>query len=679
MYPSTRGRARLVLSIALIASLLAPAGVWAAPSTEGMAAPLTYQFSEANQAFVVEGKGWGHGVGMCQWGTRGRALAGQTAEQIVTAYYLGTTVTRAVAGDLTVRVLLDEDRELEEGKTALIIGRGGPWRLEIGGQSFQMPVDGTLELSNSGGTLRYLARGKDGARISDGAFRTAALRPMDGNTRFTLVYKPASEVAGRPGNYYDTYRGEIHLQPDGATWDTFNRVGMDDYLRGVVPAEMPSSWPSEALKAQVLAARSYAVWHVRGRASLRYDVNDTTQFQVYLGSNIERDNVNRLIDATSGQIVMSGDRVAQTYFSSTCSGWTEDNEAVWQGGEPLPYLRAIHDVDASGKPYDTDSPVFSWSTGALTAFQLEEMLNERPETEVGKLLSLEITGRTASGRAVRVRATGTKAVRTIAADTLMARFNRLRPPGVSQMLSTNFELKWTTLDAVRQTQSTIPTPGPVATVVAVPGGSGTAPRPTPGPAAATPAPTPAYFLEYTQPAAALPDGPTNLYFPTTGHNVGGAFLQFFDANGGVDMFGYPRTEPVLEDGRTVQYFQRARLEFHADKVGTPYEVQPGLLGDVVAASRPPFGVAPLTDSAPGRVFFPETKHMLQGGFLEFWQNNGGLDLFGYPISEEIYENGLTVQYFQRARFEFYPDNPDGRRVQLGLLGDEVLTKRRWLR
>jgi SpoIID/LytB domain protein len=654
---------------------LVPANVRAAPSHGGGA---VYQFTDTTPALAFDGQGWGHGIGLCQWGARGRAVAGQSAEQIVGAYYQGTQIQKIVAPETTIRVLLHDKLQIAAGQTKRIRVSGGGWQLETSGQpAVQAPADGTLELSGTDSGTRYAVKDAGGATLADAPLRAPlVLRPQDGNTRFEIVYKPASEIAGRPGVYYDTYRGEILLTPRETGIETVNRVALEDYLRGVVPAEMPSSWPVEALKAQAYAARSYAVWQAKGRSAQRYDVDDTIQYQVYLGANTERENVNRVVDGTGGQAITYNGQVAQAYFFSTCAGWTEDNETVW-GGAPVPYLRGIHDVDAGGRPYDADAPYSAWTTNAITSQQLEDMLNADQDSYVGSLRSLDLTRRASSGRLISLRATGSAGTKTIDADAFLTRFNRLRPPGVAQLRSTNFDLRWTTLAAVEQTQ------GPAATATAA-AEQGT-PTPAPGapaPAATQtppPAPTPAYRLDMTQPAPERPNGATNQFFAQTGHNVGGAFLRFYQERGGLDTFGYPRTEEILEDGQTVQYFQRARFEYHMDKAGTPYEVQLALFGDALTTGRRPFPtVAPFANSAD-HVFFAETGHGLHYAFLKYWQDRGGLDVFGYPISEEMTENGFTVQYFQRARFEYHPELPEAYAVSLGLLGDQTLIQRLWLK
>lgn len=164
-----------------------------------------------------------------------------------------------------------------------------------------------------------------------------------------------------------------------------------------------------------------------------------------------------------------------------------------------------------------------------------------------------------------------------------------------------------------------------------------------------------------------------LYFPETGHTLGYTFRTFFEERGGLGIFGYPLTEVFLENGRPVQYFERTRLEWHAD-LGV---VQAGHLGRWAAAKVQAEHSAfrALEQAPPGDVlFFPETGHTLGGFFRRYWEHFGALANFGYPISEEFFEvnpldgNTYLVQYFERARFEYHPGLPLDQRVQLSHLG-----------
>ena len=692
------------LSLAVVTLLWPITPVASAEVSAITSAPNVFAIPDPNAAMAFDGSAFGHGVGLCQWGARGRAAAGQSVQQIIGAYYPGTTIQKVLAPETTIRVLVHSGLEVAADETERVSAVGGTWQVVAQGVApITVPTDAKLELVNPGG-LRWQVKRRDGAVLSWGPLSgPLVVRPTSPDTRIVLDYRPSGDVPGRPNTYFDTYRGEIILYPTGQGIETVNRIGIEDYLRGVVPEESPATWPDAALQAQALAARSYAVFRAQTRAKQAWDVDDSTWDQVYRGWWAEHPNTNRAIDATAGQLVMSGAQVAQTYFFASCNGWTDSNESVW-GGTPLPYLRGIRDVDAAGQPFDKDAPGSTWTTGSLTASQFEAMLKVDPATDVGSLRSVDLSTRAPSGRLLSVRVAGTNGTKVIAPETLQARFNRLRPPGVKPLLSTNFSVRWTTAEAVRQTQAnatavpTRPTPRPggsgaiaipnggsgilalpgvnllAPTSAAAPGGPIVAATPTPVP---TPAPPPTRY-DLTAGVPPRPEGSTSQFFPETGHNVGGAFLNFFVTFGGLELFGMPRTEELLEDGRTVQYFQRARLEFAVDKVGTPYEVQPALLGDALTDGRRPFTKSPVFDSTPGHQYFPETSHGLHNAFHRYWTENGGLDLFGFPTSEEMEENGVIVQYFQRARLEYRAEMPEGRRVSLGLIGDEYLSRRGWL-
>jgi hypothetical protein len=164
------------------------------------------------------------------------------------------------------------------------------------------------------------------------------------------------------------------------------------------------------------------------------------------------------------------------------------------------------------------------------------------------------------------------------------------------------------------------------------------------------------------------------YFPATGHNIQGEFLTFFDKYGGEAIFGLPRTEEFIQDGLKVQYFQRARMEYHPYNPA-PYRVQLTLLGDLLGYRLPPIPPSSIPPpNHPQRRYYPQTGHTLSYTFLEYFDRHGGLDVFGYPITELIVENGIVVQYFQRGKMEWHPENPIPHQVTLGDLGDEYIRR-----
>jgi subtilisin family serine protease len=172
-----------------------------------------------------------------------------------------------------------------------------------------------------------------------------------------------------------------------------------------------------------------------------------------------------------------------------------------------------------------------------------------------------------------------------------------------------------------------------------------------------------------------------LYFPETGHTLAYGFKQFWQANGGLAVFGYPISEEFSEknpdtgETYTVQYFERNRFEYHPELAGTPWAVSLGRLGAQAAAQVYP--VAPPTNVSGVR-YFAETQHTLSGPFRDFWQANGGVAVFGFPISEPFEQGGILVQYFERSRFEYRPDLPDGSRVLLTRLGTALARENGYL-
>lgn len=159
------------------------------------------------------------------------------------------------------------------------------------------------------------------------------------------------------------------------------------------------------------------------------------------------------------------------------------------------------------------------------------------------------------------------------------------------------------------------------------------------------------------------------YFSETGHYVKWPFLDYFTQNGGVERFGYPITEAYAEkNGQLVQYFQKARLEWHPNNPD-PYKILLGLLGEELGKKQGPIPVSQIPSSTdPNCYYFPETGHKVCNSFLKYYRDNGGIDMFGYPITEYVYENGTIVQYFQRARMEWRPEKPAGQRIQTAPLG-----------
>ncbi|MDQ3930926.1 MAG: CAP domain-containing protein [Chloroflexota bacterium] len=165
------------------------------------------------------------------------------------------------------------------------------------------------------------------------------------------------------------------------------------------------------------------------------------------------------------------------------------------------------------------------------------------------------------------------------------------------------------------------------------------------------------------------------YFASTGKTARGDFLTTFQRYG-LSRMGYPIEDERTKNGRTMQHFERVRMEQAPDLAGTGRGVTLGLLGVELTQGRT-FTKAQPFNSTPTNIYVKETGHSLGELFLSYWKNNGGLALFGYPLSETILEDGRTVQWFERARFEYFPELiKAGRPVQLTLLGNRALEKER---
>lgn len=192
------------------------------------------------------------------------------------------------------------------------------------------------------------------------------------------------------------------------------------------------------------------------------------------------------------------------------------------------------------------------------------------------------------------------------------------------------------------------------------------------------------------------------FFPQTGHTLGGSFRNFWTKNGGLSVFGFSQTEEFEELNRetgkvfTVQYFERQRYEYHPENKGTPYEVLLGRLGVDEAQRRGLLNTAPFkpvkNSGEANCTYFQATQHKACGSFIAYWQSHGldlgqpgnayaeSLALFGLPISEPFTDSqtGVTVQYFERARMEYHPENKGTQfEILLGLLGNQELKNRGW--
>ncbi|MGF1516210.1 MAG: SpoIID/LytB domain-containing protein [Nodosilinea sp.] len=232
--------------------------------------------------------------------------------------------------------------------------------------------------------------------------RSVVVTPDGGGVRLADWHGQAFWVEPTGGGYIfikdNWYRGRVLVVPTEGGITAVNWVDIEAYLYGVVGSEMPASWPHEALKAQAVAARSYALYRRDRTQSQLFDVGGTTAHQVYKGLAAEAPSVHAAVNATQGQVITHGGRVIEAVFHSSSGGHTENSEDIWQ--RPSPYLRGVAD-------YDQEAPVFQWSE-TFSAQQLSQRI-----TGIGHLQSVATERATPRGRVVSARLQGTQGSRTL--------------------------------------------------------------------------------------------------------------------------------------------------------------------------------------------------------------------------------------------------------------------------
>jgi SpoIID/LytB domain protein len=387
------------------------------------------------------GRGYGHGVGLSQYGAYGRALDGQLAADIIAHYYQGTTL--GTKSNSTVRVLVLEAFKATSTAPVLVYGRGGSWTIDGVDKTF--PADAKLKfiptVSGTTTTWKISVTSSAGTALYSGASSSSIrIRPGTGAT-IELWSKPSA---------YDQFRGVIRLigKTNGtSTVNGVNEVPLESYLRGVVPSEVSASWPIEAIKAQAIAARSYAAYHLHPSTGT-YDVHDDTRSQVYHGYLGEKSGSNAAVTATAGQVVRtSAGGIANTMFSSCAGGWTENNENVFVSSTGAKtagvysYLRGVSDRRPDGTAYDEASPYDTWHTKTSTLAQIQAWFAADSRTNVGTLVAIDLRNRGVSGRLISVTLIGANGTtKKVSGDVFRAVFNAHRPSGDAMMRSTLFDL-----------------------------------------------------------------------------------------------------------------------------------------------------------------------------------------------------------------------------------------------
>ena len=383
---------------------------------------------------TFHGRGYGHGVGMSQYGARGRALAGQLAPEIL-AHYFPKTAFATRSKTANVRVLLLSGFKATALEPLTVAGVGG--RLTVDGIGIAFPANAILTLAPTapGATTWILRVASPTGKILVKRVVTGdvAVRPTDETGLLKLLSKAATT---------NVFRGFLRIRLT-ATALVVNHVTIERYLRGVVPLEMPSTWPTEALRAQAIAARSYALYHVHPTTGL-FDVYDDTRSQVYRGVGAERLASDLVISATAGTVLVSGTSLVNAMFHSADGGWTENNENVFVSatGEivagALTYLRGSTDRAPDGTSYDKASPYATWKTATYSATLLSAILARDSRTSVGALTAIDLSRRGVSGRLISVTLTGSQATKTVSGEVFRAAFNAGKPAADPALRGTLF-------------------------------------------------------------------------------------------------------------------------------------------------------------------------------------------------------------------------------------------------
>jgi stage II sporulation protein D len=317
-----------------------------------LAALVLCSAASAGTVFLLDGRGWGHGVGMSQWGAEGYARHGYGYRQILAHYYPTTHI--AIAAAHRVRVLL------ARGQRSVRMGSASPF-LVIDAMGRRVHLHARSVVVDRRFVLRH-------ERLAPPLHFEAGAQPLQVGFR--------------------GYRGDVLVKakPDGLM--VVNDLPLDRYLRGVVPWEVPKGWHEDTYEAQAVAARSYTLATLHPGAD--FDQFPDTRSQMYGGIRAERPETNRAVGATAGQVLVWRDRIIEAFYFSASGGRTSSVHDAFPRLQQVPYLASVRD------PYDYISPHHVWPTALLTPARVGAVLHLRDVRDVRVV-------RNSSGRAAAVR------------------------------------------------------------------------------------------------------------------------------------------------------------------------------------------------------------------------------------------------------------------------------------
>ncbi len=330
---------------------------------------------------TLKGHGYGHGHGMSQYGAEGAAREGRSWRQILKFYYPGTA-WGTKGGRVKVLISADTSRDV------IVAPRSGLRVRDTGnGKDYPLPKNGAS---------RWRLEVARGQSVVD--FKTDRWHrwtTLAGDGAFHAGGDPVRLFLAGTSRQYRGFLKGARPAKGSSDRDTVNSTKVDTYLKGVVPLEMPASWKPDAVRAQSVAARTYAAYEMQHPRAGHYQICDTSSCQVYGGYTAEHALSNAAVDATARVILTSGGTPAFTQFGSSSGGWTSSNQ--------FGYLPAKAD------PYDgwSGNPVHNWSV------KIDVARIERAWPRVGNLRAVKVTQRDGNGqwqgRVWQLSLVGTKA------------------------------------------------------------------------------------------------------------------------------------------------------------------------------------------------------------------------------------------------------------------------------
>ncbi len=362
-------------------------------------------------SFTFDGGGYGHGVGMSQYGAKGRAEAGMAASEIVGAYYQGTAITSIASTNPRVQIARSAATDVSSPTSSIT---AGSTTLAAAGQTIHLAVSGSSIVVTNGASTTTLS--------SPAAFGWA--NPERVNV----------SASGRGYRY-----GRLVATVVGSQMDlVIDSHSIEQYLYGL--GEVPSSWPMEAMKAQALAARTYVRNRISHPQNANFDLYSSVMDQAFIGADQTNGTTGprwtAAVDATASQVLTYKGSVIEAYYDASNGGHNEDSGYIWSTS--LPYLKPIAD------PYDNSigNPYFTWHR-TYTGAELGAWLEAAGRGTVGTVTSISIGGNVGvSGRTNRatITVTGSAGTITVTGTQLRSAINA-KSVASKQLLGTKFTVR----------------------------------------------------------------------------------------------------------------------------------------------------------------------------------------------------------------------------------------------